>query len=148
MPALVLIICYDITLRYFLASPTYWAFEITYMDYGAYSMLGAAFCQYLKGHVRMDLIYARFSERKKARIDTICYIILFFPLLVILTYKCGEHALWSFNMGERSSASVWRPHLWPFKFAITFGFLLFLFQGLVDFLRTVKVAIGGKTNES
>lgn len=143
MPALVGAICYDIIMRYAFNKPTHWAFELTYMTYGAYSVLGVAYCQALKTHVRMDLLYARLSPRTQAVVESVCYLLLFFPLLSILTYKCGEHGLWTLSSGERSSVSVWRPHLWPFKLAITLGFLLFLFQGLVDFFRTLKKAVKG-----
>jgi TRAP-type mannitol/chloroaromatic compound transport system permease small subunit len=145
MPALVVAICYDIVVRYVFNRPTHWAFEVTYMTYGAYSVLGVAYCQVLKTHVRMDLLYSRLSPRTQAIVECVCYLLLFFPLMIVLTYKCGEHALWTFTSGERSSVSVWRPHLWPFKMAITFGFLLFLFQGLVDFLRVLRNLIVGGT---
>jgi TRAP-type mannitol/chloroaromatic compound transport system permease small subunit len=148
MAGLVLAICYDIFVRYALNKPTAWGFEMTYMVYGAYSMLGVAYCQKLKGHVRMDLLYAKLTPRVKARVDVICYLLLFFPFLLVLTYKCGEHALWSVTAGERSSVSVWRPVLGPFKLVITFGFVLFLLQGLADFLRNVRIAFGGPGDES
>lgn len=143
MPALVVAICYDITMRYLFNKPTHWAFEVTYMTYGAYSVLGVGYCQLLKTHVRMDLLYSRLSPRTQAIVDCVCYLLLFFPLLAVLTYKCGEHGLWTLTSGERSSASVWRPHLWPFKLAITLGFLLFFLQGLVDFLRIVVRMVRG-----
>ena len=148
MAGLVAAICYDVTLRYVFNSPAAWGFDITYMVYGAYSMLGVAYCEKLKGHVRMDLIYAFLSPRKKAWVDVICYLMLFFPFLIILTYKCGDHTLWSLQSGERSSGSVWRPLLGPFKLAITFGFILFIFQGLVSFLRALRVALKGGAHES
>lgn len=141
-------ICYDITMRYVLIKPTSWAFELTYMIYGAYAMLGAAYCHYLKGHVRMDLIYSRLSPRRQAVVEVLCYIFLFFPLFIVLVWKCGEHAYWTLTYGERSSVSVWRPHLWPFKGLIAFGFLLFLLQGAADFIRTLRIAIKGESHES
>ena len=147
MVALVGAICYDITLRYIFAKPTFWAFELTYMIYGVYSMLGVAYCHYYKAHVRMDLIYARLSPRGKAMMDVICYIFLFFPLLLVLTYKSGEHGFWALTSGERSSVSVWRPYLSPFKLIITFGFAIFLLQGIVDFIRTLRIAIKGEAHE-
>lgn len=143
MPALVIAICYDIFMRYVFNKPTHWAFELTYMTYGAYSALGVAYCQVLKTHVRMDLVFARLSPRTQAIVEAICYLFLFFPLLGVLTYKCGEHGLWALSSGERSSVSVWRPHLWPFKLAITFGFLLFMIQGFVDFLRLLGNIVRG-----
>jgi TRAP-type mannitol/chloroaromatic compound transport system permease small subunit len=141
-------ICYDVALRYVFNMPAAWGYDITYMLYGAYAMLGMAYSEKLKGHVRMDLVYGRLSTRAQARVDVICYLLLFFPFLIILTYKCGDHALWSLQSGERSSGSVWRPLLGPFKLIITFGFVLFIFQGLVSFLRALRVAIKGGSHES
>lgn len=141
-------ICYDITMRYVVIKPTSWAFELTYMIYGVYAMLGAAYCHYLKGHVRMDLLYARLSPRRQAVVEVFCYIFLFFPLFVVLVWKCGEHAHYAFAYEERSSASIWRPLLWPFKGLIAFGFLLFLLQGAADFLRSLRIAIKGEPHES
>ena len=141
-------ICYDITMRYVLIKPTSWAFELTYMIYGVYAMLGAAYCHYLKGHVRMDLLYMRLSPRKQAVVEVFCYIFLFFPLFIVLVWKCGEHAYWAFSYGERSSSSIWRPQLWPFKGLIAFGFLLFLLQGAADFLRLLRIAFKGETHDS
>ena len=148
MAGLVVAICYDVALRYIFNAPAAWGFDITYMVYGAYSMLGVAYCEKLKGHVRMDLVYTSLSTRAKAWVDVICYILLFFPFLIILTYMCGDHALWSLQAGERSSGSVWRPLLGPFKLIITFGFVLFILQGLVSFLRALRVAIKGGSHES
>jgi len=148
MAGLVVAICYDVFMRYVFSRPTYWAFEVTYMVYGAYSMLGVAYCHLLNSHVRMDLIYAKLSARGKAWMDVICYLLLFFPFLLVLTYKCGEHTLWALQSGERSSVSVWRPELGPFKLAITFGFVLFILQGVVNFIRTLAVAMRGGAHES
>jgi TRAP-type mannitol/chloroaromatic compound transport system permease small subunit len=148
MAGLVVAICYDVFMRYVFAKPTYWAFEVTYMVYGAYSMLGVAYCEKFGAHVRMDLLYSRLSEQGKARMDIICYLLLFFPFLIILTYKCGEHTLWTMTSGESSSVSVWRPRLWPFKLAITLGFVLFILQGLATFLQLFRKAFGGNVHES
>ena len=140
---LALAIGYDIFMRYFFNKPSFWAYDMTILIYGSYTMLGAAYCHLRKGHVRMDLFYARLSPRGRAIVDVICYLVLFFPLFVVLVYKIGEHALWSLESGERASGSSWRPPLAPFKLLIAYGFLLFLLQGLVEFLRALIVALKG-----
>ena len=132
-------ICYDVFMRYVFDKPTSWAFEMGYMTYGAYSILGAAYCHLMKGHVRMDLLYGRLSPRGQARMDAICYLFLFFPLFIVLSWKCGEGALWAWNFGERSSVSVWRPWLGPFKMTIFFGLILFLLQGTAEFIRSLII---------
>ena len=138
---LILAIGYDITVRYLFATPNLWAYDSTYMIYGGYTMLGAAYCHCQKGHVRMDLFYGRLSERGKAITDVICYLLLFFPLFSVLLYKCGENAIWSLLHSERSSASVWRPYMAPFKLSIVFGIFLFYLQGIAEFIRALTVAV-------
>jgi TRAP-type mannitol/chloroaromatic compound transport system permease small subunit len=140
---LTLAIGYDIFMRYFFAKPSFWAYDMTIMIYGSYTMLGAAYCHLKKGHVRMDLLYGRLSPRGRAITDVICYVLLFFPLFIVLVYKVGEHALWALESGERASASSWRPPLAPFKLLIAYGFLLFLFQGLAEFLKALIVVVRG-----
>lgn len=80
MAGLVLAICYDILVRYALNKPTAWGFEMTYMVYGAYSVLGVAYCQRLKGHVRMGFLYSKLTPRVKARVEVIYYLLTLFPV--------------------------------------------------------------------
>lgn len=143
MAGLVFAICYDVFMRYVFSKPTYWAFELTYMVYGAYSAMGVAYCLLLNSHVRMDMLYSKLSDRGKAWMDVVGYVLLFFPFMIVLTYKCGDHAYWAWVSGEGSSVSVWRPQLWPFKFAIMLGFIMLILQGIVNFLKTLGVALKG-----
>ncbi|RJR19840.1 MAG: TRAP transporter small permease subunit [Desulfobacteraceae bacterium] len=143
MAGLVAAICYDVFMRYVFSKPTYWAFELTYMVYGAYSMLGVAYCLLLGSHVRMDMLYSKLSTRRKAWMDVIGYILLFFPFMIVLTYKCGDHTYWTWESGESSSSSVWRPQLWPFKATIMAGFIMLILQGIANFLRSLGVALKG-----
>lgn len=96
----------------------------------------------------MDLFYGRFPVRRKALIDVICYIVIFFPLYAVLVYKCTEHAWWAFTFGERSSASAWRPLTAPFKLSIAFGFILFFIQGVAEFIKALTIVIKGAPYES
>jgi len=145
---MILAIGYDITVRYFFSTANYWAYDSVYMLYGSYSILGGAYCHVAQGHVRMDLLYGRLSTRHRALTDVIFYILIFFPLYGILTYKCAEHAWWAFTFGERSSSSVWRPLTSPFKLSIAFGFILFFIQGVAEFLKALIIVTKGELNES
>lgn len=140
---LILAIVYDVTVRYLFAIPNQWSYDMTIFLYGSYAILGAAYCHYAGGHVRMDLLYMNLSPRGRAISDVICYILLFFPLFIVLIYKCGNHAIWAVIHGERSSSSVWRPPLGPFKMAILLGLVLFFLQGVADFLRSFRIALKG-----
>lgn len=143
-----LAICYDVILRYIFAWPCIWSYDMTIMLYGGFAVLGMAYCHYRHQHVRMDLLYGLLSTRGKAIIDIIGYVFLFFPLMTIMLYKCGENAIWSIQIGERSASSVWRAYMGPFKLVISYGLALFLLQGIVDFVRCVMIAIKGVGHES
>lgn len=142
--ALTLCICYDVFSRYFFNIANFWPYDTTYMLYGSHAILGAAYTLYHGSHVRMDLFYRVLNKRKQAIVDSICYVVLFFPLLVILIWIFGEDTLWSLARGERASSSIWRPQIAPFKASITLGFLLLLLQGVAEFLKALYVAVKGE----
>ena len=51
---LVLGVGYEVTARYLFNAPTTWAYDLTYMLYGALFMLGAAYALHKGAHIRTD----------------------------------------------------------------------------------------------
>lgn len=146
--ALVFGIGYEVLMRYGFANPTFWAYDMTWMMYGVYIMLGTAWCHFLGGHVRMDLLYSRLSPRRKAIVEVVCYFVLFFPLLYVLLRYCGAHTIWSWSIGESSSASTWRPPVYPFKTLVVVSFALLALQGISQFIKSLFVLVTRKSYES
>ena len=70
--------------RYLFNAPTIWAFDLTYMLYGSLFMLGAAYALHKGAHIRTDFFWEKFSIRTKGLIDTISYIVFFFPSSTVL----------------------------------------------------------------
>ena len=54
---MVLALTFEVVSRYLFNAPTLWAYDMTFMMYGSYFMLGAAFTLQRKGHVRTDSFY-------------------------------------------------------------------------------------------
>src|SRR6187401_1556487 len=79
MLLLVVIITYEVVVRYLFNAPTVWVFEASNMLNGSSFMLGCAYALYKGAHVRTDIYWEKFSERKKGIIDLISYLVLFFP---------------------------------------------------------------------
>ncbi len=78
---LVLGLTYEVVARYLFNAPTIWAYDLTFMLYGTFFMLGAAFALQRKGHVRTDMYYDRWSPRRQAMIDLVCYLLVFLPFV-------------------------------------------------------------------
>ena len=62
---------------------------MTFMLYGTFFMLGAAFTLQRKGHVRTDIVLHRWSPRRQATIDLVCYLVVFLPFVFFLTGPAG-----------------------------------------------------------
>src|SRR5919108_5196905 len=81
---LVLIVTYEVVMRYVFDAPTIWVFDVTYMLYGTIFMLGAAYALHKGAHIRTDFFWEHFSIRRRGWIDSISYLLFFFPGLTML----------------------------------------------------------------
>ena len=81
---LVLAVAYEVIARYFFHAPTLWSFDVTYMLYGTIFMLGAAYALHKGAHIRTDFFYEKWSVKTKGMVDSISYLLFFFPSIVML----------------------------------------------------------------
>lgn len=144
---LVASLTYEVVARYGFGAPTVWAYDAAYMLYGSLFMLGAAYTLRVNGHIRTDIFYSRFSPRKKAWIDLICYLFLFFPGMLFFFLASVEAAVHSWIILERSDYSPWRPPIYPFKTVIPLTALLLVLQGLSEFLKSLQTVLQGDSHE-
>jgi TRAP-type mannitol/chloroaromatic compound transport system permease small subunit len=140
---MVLGLVYEVTARYFFNAPTVWAYDTTYILYGTFFMLGAAFTLKRGAHIRTDMLYARWSVRTQGILDTICYIVFFFPPLIALLWVGAGFFLTSFERGERVVSSPWMPVIYPLKAVIPIACALLMAQGLAELARSIWAAIHG-----
>jgi TRAP-type mannitol/chloroaromatic compound transport system permease small subunit len=140
---LVAAVVIEVVARYVFHSPTTWAYDVSYMLYATLFMLGAAYALHKGAHVRTDFFWEKFSVRTKGIIDAVSYIVFFFPALLMLGYIGIDQTIYSFNIGEESDQSPWRPILWPFKAVIPIACLLLMIQGVSELIKSVYAARTG-----
>ncbi len=141
---LILVLSYEVTLRYVFNSPTFFASETSTMMGLTIAALGWAYTHRHHGHVRVDVFYTRLSPRGKATIDVLAALFLFFPLIAILIYNSALSALFAFKMGQVLRESFWYPPAWPIKTVMFLGLSLFAFQGMAQFIRDFYLLIRNK----
>ena len=134
----------EVFMRYFLRQPTSWATDVTVMAYAALFMLGAAFALLKGAHVRTDMLWDKFSDRKKGIIDSIAFIVFFFPTMVILFLLSFDDFLYSYEMDERSTLASWQPIIWPLRAVIPLTALLLILQGVSEVLKSLWAARTGE----
>ena len=114
------------------------------MTYGTLFMLGAAYALHKGAHIRTDFFWEAFSTRKKGLIDTISYLLFFFPEP---DHDSGhQHSTKRSMRGgstRLSDQTAWRPILWPFKAVVPLACLLLMIQGVSEFLKSLYMARTG-----
>jgi TRAP-type mannitol/chloroaromatic compound transport system permease small subunit len=144
--ALTGIVAYDVIVRYVFDKATLWAFDTAILLFSALFLLGAAYTHYVNSHIRVDVIFNQFPPRGQAIASSFFYIVLFFPLLVLLTWTGTKAAIQSWAVDERSVFTPLLFPIYPVKTIPPIAFLLFLLQGIVDFARNIKVAVKGSSS--
>jgi TRAP-type mannitol/chloroaromatic compound transport system permease small subunit len=140
---MVLVVAYEVISRYAFDSPTAWSFDLTYMLYGTVFMLGAAYALHKGAHIRTDFFFEKWSIRTQGMIDSIAYIVFFFPSLILFLWVSGGEGWYSFQIGETSEQTPWRPILWPYKMVVPATCLLLMIQGISETVKSVYAARTG-----
>jgi TRAP-type mannitol/chloroaromatic compound transport system permease small subunit len=139
----VLALVYEVIARYIFKSPTIWSYEVTYFLYGTHFLLGAAYTHSIKAHIRIDVFHMHLPPRLKAFVDILGYLLLFFPVMIVLIYAGTEFTIQSWEMGEKSGLSPWRPHLYPYKAVLVISFFFLFLQGVAEFIRSLILLLKG-----
>jgi TRAP-type mannitol/chloroaromatic compound transport system permease small subunit len=137
---LIVLICYDVFMRYVLNRPTDWADELSCYLFGTMWLLGGAYASLYNAHVRMDVFYMRFSKRGRAIVD-LCTSVFFFLFTGVLLWQAMDMTIISWEKLEISN-STWGPPIFPVKTMVPLGAALILLQGLAKFTRDLAAAFG------
>ena len=129
--------CYEVMVRYLLNDPTSWAFDLSYLMYGAVFYMAGAYTLSRGGHVRADMFYRKWPERTQAVVELTLYVLFFFPGILALVVAGGAYGVESLRIREVSVNSPAGMPIWPLKMMIPCGAGLIALQGLAEVLRCV-----------
>lgn len=140
---MMLCVSYEVMMRYVFDAPTLWVFDVTYMLYGTIFMLGSSYALLKGAHIRTDFFFEKWSIRTKGVIDSVAYLVFFFPSIFVLMMVGGGESWYAFQINETSEQTPWRPLLWPFKMMVPLACLLLLIQGVSETIKCVFAARTG-----
>jgi TRAP-type mannitol/chloroaromatic compound transport system permease small subunit len=134
------ILVFETLSRAFFNKPHIWVVEIIEFLMAAYYLLGGGYSVILHGHVRMDLLYGRWSEKGKAIADLITapFLIFYVVFLLVGGISALDYAL---RYGQRNY-TPWGPPLAPIKVIMVIGIALMLMQTFATFFRDLARAKG------
>lgn len=132
----------DVLLRYFLNSPTGWAFDLATWGTGLVGLVLGGYVMSIGKHVRVDFFFEKFSLRVQSIIDMISALFLF--LIVFSFVWLGfDYVTHYYNIGAVSTGGTQMP-LWVQWLIIPIGGLLIGLQGLSKFIEDIYIIITGK----
>ena len=130
----------DAVTRNIIKIPLSWCIEMAQFTMAAYYIVGGPYSMQLDSHVRMDLIYSRFSPRNQARLD--CFTALFLVIyLVCLLVGAISSTRYAIEYDQRKF-SMWNPSMIPIKLIMTSGIALMLLQAFSTFFKDLAKARG------
>jgi len=94
--------------------------------------------------VRTDMLWEKFSDRKKGIIDSVAYLLFFLPSMALLFAISIDDFLYSLSINETSTASIWRPVVWPLRAVIPLAAALLFLQGLSELMKSLWAARTGQ----
>jgi TRAP-type mannitol/chloroaromatic compound transport system permease small subunit len=130
-------ISYEVFVRYVLRAPTTWAFDFSYITYGALFLMAGAYTLSRNGHVRADVVYRLWAPRRQASLDLVLYILFFLPAVLALIYSGWNYASMSIRFREVSIFSPAGVPVFPLKTLIPVTGVLLLIQGIAEIIRCV-----------
>lgn len=140
---LIFAMVYEVFVRYAFTAPTAWAYDISRMLYGALFVLGAAYALSKGVHIRSDFIYRKWSVQTQGKVDTMLYLVFYFPSMVVFLWVSSKWAWSSLSQGERGMDTAWMPMLGPIKSCVPIAVAFLIIQGVSELLKSIHAARAG-----
>ena len=126
---------YEVVARNLFVAPTDWAYDTSRMISGAMFMLGAGYALMRGVHIRADFLFRNWKPTTQARVDTVLYLLFYFPALLFFFWVSAEYTLKSWISWERTMDTALMAPLAPARTAMPLGALFLLLQGIAELLR-------------
>jgi len=115
--------------------------ELQWYLFAAIFLLAAGYTLKHNGHVRIDILYGRLSERGRAWIDLVGALVFLLPLCLLLVWFSWPGFADAWQHGEMSpdAGGLLR---WPVRLLIPLGFALLALQGISEIIKRVAFLRG------
>lgn len=134
---LIVVVVWEVFMRYMFNTPTSWAFELTVFLYGIHFSFALAYAHKHNTHVAIDVFESRLSTKPRLYLRIFTNLVLFIPSVGLLTYYVCAMAATSWQQWEHASSS-WAPPIYPVKTLMAIGFALFFLQGLAKLIQDIR----------
>jgi TRAP-type mannitol/chloroaromatic compound transport system permease small subunit len=115
--------------------------EIQWYMFSLVFFLGAAYTLLHNGHVRVDVLYARWAPRRRAVIDLLGSLLFLIPFSALVIYFSYRSVMFSWMIREGSPDAGGLPR-YPIKTLVLVSFGLLILQGCSETIKNAAVLAG------
>ena len=115
--------------------------EVQWYMFGMIFLLGAGYTMLKNGHVRVDVLAAKLSERRQIMVDIIGILVFYLPVCLFVLWLSVPMAIESYVHHEVSSNAGGLLR-WPVKALIPLGFVLLSLAGVSHLIKCVGFLAG------
>src|SRR5262245_9222500 len=139
---LVVLMLYDVVLRYMFNAPTTWGNDLNAFLMGGSFVLSIAYASATDAHVRGALLYSVRTRPRLAYVDLIGLTLIVLPAVAIITWGLYVHLQDGIRTGERTGSGGWNPVVWPFRAVMLIGFVIFTIQIVAEIIKRIATIAG------
>lgn len=115
--------------------------ELQWYLYGAAFLLAAAYTLLENEHIRIDVVYGRWSRRTQHWIDLLGHLLMLMPFVTLVLYLTWPWVMRSIRLKEMSM-NAGGLILWPAKMMLLVGFGLLFLQGVSEIIKKIAIMRG------
>jgi len=134
---IVLLMATNVLLRYAFSVGTVWAQELEWHLLVPLILFGMSYALRHGEHVRVDIVYSRFSTRQKTIVDLVSALLIVAVSVLVIWFSL-HYVQQSYVIDEGSPDPGGIPHRYLIKGLIPVGFTLLLLQGIANALGCVE----------
>ena len=135
---LVILVSSDVFLRYIFNFSTASLYELEWHVFAIIFLLGSVYTLHIDEHVRVDVLYNKFSERNKKLVNLFGNLLFLIPFGIIISYTSIPFVEDSYNIFESSPDPGGLPYRFLIKSVITISFFLLSAIGIIRIINSIK----------
>lgn len=133
--AIVVLMATNVVLRYLFSYGSVWAQELEWHLLTPLIMFAIAYAMLKGEHVRVDVLYAGFSERGKERVNVVSAVLCLAIAALIVWLSIG-YVQQAYVIGEQSPDPGGLTHRWILKALIPAGAVLLALQSVAEIAKS------------
>ncbi len=135
--AIIVLMATNVLLRYLFNTGSVWSQELEWHLLVPLILFGTSYALRHGDHVRVDIVYGRFSQRNKVIVDLVSAI-LCIAISALFIWLSLHYVQQAYVIGESSQDPGGLPHRYLLKALIPIGFALLLLQSVASALGSIE----------